>query len=261
MAKKKGFSPFIATLVLTALCVGALIPSSLAWYSVSTNISVSSSSVLISTADPNYGVFDLQHLYILQPDMGQVDLSQPAEVPVDLFPVSTIDGLEYSTKPHDTAFRFEEGKFRFLAHGTFSEMTEGLRLNFYFDVGVPTVGGIQHPDWIRVHLMVSGGFDFSTNTPTGRTKSPTGWLLTREYPSGIQGMKPNGDLWYISTLVPEPLDASFSINWTTTDNYITYGNLYFMVTVYLEGTKANAPIDHGNFPFSMTVIPSRNPSS
>ena len=263
MSNKKGFSPLLGVLVLTALCIGAIIPSSLAWYSVTTSISVSSSSVMVSTANPNYGVFELDHLYILQPDLGEIDLESPPLVPpeVNLFPVSSLNGQHYYFKYGDNKIaQYDEGVFRLLIEASYSEMPDPIRLHFYFDVGVPTVGGVSHPNWTRVHMQICRQFDWTTRAPVTDTwYTALGYILLRDEGEHPQAMNPshgrNAD-YDTGNVTRKPLDTPFYIDLRSTVTPRPQGKLFFIITLYLEGTLCNQQLD-GTLPFSLTIIPSR----
>lgn len=237
---KRIINPVSALVFLTLLAVGAAIPATYAWYSVSTSISVQSSSVLVTTASPDYGEFTLEHLYILQPDYGEVNLNTPSNAvkDVELFPVSTVNGINYFTKFGNNVYEYNEGKYTFLAQARFGGMqARGMRLNFNFNVGIPKCGNVEHPEWTRVHLQMADGFNFETKELSGKgIGNEFGYILVRntdsEHYVGINPSKKPSDFYSEKT----EMDQGFSVDVTDRVTKDTgEGNVYFKVTLYLEG--------------------------
>ena len=238
---KRIINPVSALVFLTLLTVGAAIPATYAWYSVSTSISVQSSSVLVTTASPDYGEFTLQRLYILQPDYGEVDLNTPSNAvkDVELFPVSTINGINYFTQIGNTVIEYNEGKYTFLAQARFGGMkARGMRLNFNFNVGIPKCGNVEHPEWTRVYLKMADGFNFETKELSGKIiGNEAGYILVRNTDSEhYVGISPDTKGPYGFTSEAVQMDQGFSVNAADRITNITgEGNVYFKVTLYLEG--------------------------
>ena len=251
---------------ITIASAGSLLTASLAWYQVTApSITVAgSSSVLISTASPDYGEFKLTNLHIVEPNLGEVDLTYPNKPKdkVELTPVSTVNGLEYYTVYGGKKMLWKSGYYRFVAKVTYDKMVRGMSLNFHIDASVPKCGGVDKPYWLRSVLFISQNYDFDHQTPSNKWGS---YILHREDSNSLKGIGQytgisGGNIMNVS---PQKYGATWLAKCfkSNSPNCSKDGVFYIEMTTYIEGLKHDVTDGALDEEISLSVFcfPSPNP--
>ncbi len=256
----------LGLLTAATLAVGSY--STFAWYSVKTNISVSSQTISISTAKPDMGELLFQEATLIKPVVANPALTVTNGAFTDLdsklksagfrfASVSSADGENFATKEGNTVKPVTEGYIQIKIKASYSGMHK-FRTNMELTMGNVSCGGIEKPQWLRANLKQYKAEKLSTKFPLVGIEgiAINGAIFANEFPDQPKG-------YDTSSVENDPFAAlqnTFVCGEDVAISYADYGvfdsgNTFYVLSLWLEGTVADNQenLDQSQISFALSL--------